>query len=524
MATTTTDDVLGYDEALTTFDPVMGLEVHVELGTRTKMFCGCATEFGAEPNTQVCPVCLGLPGALPVVNEIGVESAIRMGLALNCSIAQWCRFARKNYFYPDMPKNFQTSQYDEPIAFDGYLDVEIPAATGEGTEIFRVEIERAHMEEDTGKSLHVGGATGRIQGAEYSLVDFNRAGIPLIEIVTRPIAGAGERAPEVAKAFVGALRDLLRSLEVSDLKMEQGSMRCDVNLSLRAKAGDDPTSPEQLAVPLGTRSETKNVNSLRSVERAVRYEVCRHAAVLTSGGSVLQETRHWHEDTGVTTSGREKSDADDYRYFPEPDLVPVAPSREWVEELRSALPEPPALRRKRLLGEWGFSGLEMRDVINAGAIELIEATVAAGAKAQSARKWWLAEPSRRANTEGVDLATYAEQVGITPEHVAELESLIVAGRLNDKMARQVLEGVLDGEGAPTVVADARGLELVQDDGALEAAVDTVIAANPDVADKIRGGKVQAAGALIGQVMKEMKGQADADKARAIILTKLGVEG
>ncbi|UUZ45667.1 Asp-tRNA(Asn)/Glu-tRNA(Gln) amidotransferase subunit GatB [Janibacter limosus] len=524
MATTTTDDVLGYDEALTTFDPVMGLEVHVELGTATKMFCGCATGFGAEPNTQVCPVCLGLPGALPVVNAIGVESAIRMGPALNCSIAEWCRFARKNYFYPDMPKNFQTSQYDEPIAFDGYLDVEIPTASGEGTEIFRVEIERAHMEEDTGKSMHVGGATGRIRGAEYSLVDFNRAGIPLIEIVTRPIVGAGERAPEVAKAFVGALRDLLRSLEVSDLKMEQGSMRCDVNLSLRAKAGDGPTSPEQLAVPLGTRSETKNVNSLRSVERAVRYEVCRHAAVLTSGGSVLQETRHWHEDTGVTTSGREKSDADDYRYFPEPDLVPVAPSREWVEELRAALPEPPAQRRKRLLGEWGFSDLEMRDVINAGAIELIEATVAAGAKAQSARKWWLAEPSRRANTEGVDLTTYAEQVGITPQHVAELESMIVAGRLNDKLARRVLEGVLDGEGTPTVVADARGLELVRDDGALEAAVDTVIAANPDVADKIRGGKVQAAGALIGRVMKEMKGQADAGKARAIILTKLGVEG
>ena len=301
-------------------------------------------------------------------------------------------------------------------------------------------------------------------------------------------------------------------------------MRCDVNLSLRAKAGEDPAAQAQLDVPLGTRTETKNVNSLRSVERAVRYEVCRHAAVLTSGGSILQETRHWHEDTGITTSGREKSDAEDYRYFPEPDLVPVAPTRERVEELRATLPEPPAERRKRLQGEWGYSDLEMRDVLNAGATELIEATVAAGAKPQAARKWWLGEPSRRANTEGVDLATYAEQTGVRPEHVAELESLVGSGRLNDKMARQVLEGVLDGEGSPTTVADSRGLELVQDDGALEGAVDTVIANNPDIADKIRGGKVQAAGALIGQVMKEMKGQADAGKAREIILAKLGVEG
>ncbi|MGZ4456165.1 MAG: Asp-tRNA(Asn)/Glu-tRNA(Gln) amidotransferase subunit GatB [Nocardioides sp.] len=500
MSATLPVEVLSYEEALAKFDPVLGLEVHVELNTNSKMFCGCPTEFGAEPNTQVCPVCLGLPGAMPVVNRTAVESAIRIGLALNCSIAEWCRFARKNYFYPDMPKNFQTSQYDEPIAFEGWTDVEV-----EG-EVFRVEIERAHMGEDTGKSLHVGGATGRIHGADHSLVDYNRAGIPLIEIVTKPITGTGDKAPLVARAYVAHLRQLLLGLGVSDVRMEQGSLRCDVNLSLRP-------SPD---APLGTRTETKNVNSFRSVERAVRYEIGRQAAVLTGGGSITQETRHWHEDTGITTAGREKSDAEDYRYFPEPDLVPVAPSREWVEQLRAALPEPPHERRARLQQEWGFSDLEMRDTVGAGALELVEETIAAGASPQAARKWWLSELARRAKEQGLELA----ELSVNPTDVAQVQALVDAGTINDKLARQVFDGVLAGEGSPEQVVEKRGLAVVSDDGALSAAVDNAIAAHPDVADKIRDGKVAAAGALIGAVMKEMRGQADAGRVRELILEKL----
>ncbi|MSV43403.1 MAG: Asp-tRNA(Asn)/Glu-tRNA(Gln) amidotransferase subunit GatB [Actinobacteria bacterium] len=503
---TTPEAVLTYDEVMANFDPVLGLEVHVELGTNTKMFCGCPTEFGADPNTQVCPTCLGLPGSLPVVNAVAVESAIRIGLALNCSIAEWCRFARKNYFYPDMPKNFQTSQYDEPICFEGYLDVEVE--TDEGMRTFRVEIERAHMEEDTGKTSHQGGATGRIHGADYSLVDYNRAGIPLIEIVTKPVAGTGKYAPQVAKAYVAALRELLRGLGVSDVKMEQGSLRCDANISLRRSPSD----------PLGTRTETKNVNSLRSVERAIRYEMTRQAAVLQSGAKVTQETRHWHEDTGVTTSGREKSDAEDYRYFPEPDLVPIAPSREWVEELRAALPENPAVRRARVQSSWGISDFDMAAVVNSGALDLVEATVAEGADQAAARKWWLSELARTANERGVELI----DLPITPADVARVEALVVAGTLNDKIARQVIEGVLAGEGSPDDVVAGRGLGVVSDDGPLLAAIDEALAASPDVAEKIRSGKVAAAGAIVGAVMKSTRGQADAGRVRALLLERLGV--
>ncbi len=400
-----------------------------------------------------------------------------------------------------MPKNYQISQYDEPIAYDGWTEVVLDGQS------FRIDIERAHMEEDTGKSLHVGGATGRIHGADYSLLDYNRSGVPLIEIVTKPIEGTGAKAPEVARAYVTMLRDLLRALGVSDVRMEQGSLRCDANVSLR------PVGTSAF----GTRTETKNVNSLRSIERALRYEITRQAAVLAGGGRVTQETRHWHEDSGITTAGRSKETAEDYRYFPEPDLVPIAPSREWVEELRATLPEPPAARLQRVSAEWGFSELEMRDVVSAGAVDAIEATVAAGASPQSSRKWWLTEIARRANESGVDL----EGVGVTPEQVAEIQSLVEDGTINDKLARQVFEGVIAGEGSPAEVVAARRLAIVSDENALAAAVNEAINANPDIVDKIKSGKVQAAGALIGSVMKQMRGQADAARVRELILEKIG---
>jgi aspartyl-tRNA(Asn)/glutamyl-tRNA(Gln) amidotransferase subunit B len=489
-----------YEEALTRYEPVFGLETHVELGTKTKMFCGCITTFGGEPNSQVCPVCLGLPGSLPVVNRMAIEYAIKIGLALNCSIASWCRFARKNYFYPDMPKNFQISQYDEPLCFEGYLDVSVSG------EIVRVGIERVHLEEDTGKSLHVGGATGRIQGAEYSLVDYNRAGIPLVEVVTKPVPGTEALAPDVARAYVTELRDVLRSLGVSDVRMEEGSMRCDVNTSLSVRGSG----------VWGTRTETKNVNSLRSVERAVRSEISRQAEVLDAGGRVIQETRHFHEESGVTTSGRSKEEAQDYRYFPEPDLVPVAPSADWVQSVRASLPELPSARRARLLDAWSISELEFESMRNAGALDVVEGTVALGASAADARKWWMGELARRANEAGVEVSYLA----ITPAEVARVAALVSAGTLNDRLAREVLDGVLAGEGTPDEVVDKRGLAVVSDDSALLAAIDEAIVANPDVAEKVRSGKVQASGVIVGAVMKATRGKADAARVRELVIERL----
>ena len=491
--------LMDFEAALAQFEPVIGLEVHVELNTATKMFSAAPNYFGGEPNTNVTPVCLGLPGTLPVVNEEAVRSSISLGLALGCEIAELSGFARKNYFYPDLSKNYQISQYDDPIAFDGSVEIEL--ASGR---VIHVPIERAHMEEDAGKLTHVGGSTGRIQGATRSLVDYNRAGVPLVEIVTRPIFGGEADTPEIAAQYVATIRDIVIALGISDARMERGNLRCDANVSLRPRGSET----------LGTRTETKNVNSLRSIERAVRYEIQRQAQILADGGTILQETRHWHEDTSTTSSGRPKSDADDYRYFPEPDLAPVAPPRELVEALRSALPEHPTLRRRRLREEWQFSKLEFQDVVNAGLIDAVETTVAEGVPPQTARKWWTGEITRIANERSA-----APTDLITPAQVREVVALVDAGTLNDKLAREVIQGVIDGEGNAQEIVDQRGLAIVSDDGPLIAAIDAALEEQPDVMQKIRDGKVQAAGAIIGAVMKAMRGQADAHRVRELILER-----
>lgn len=494
-------DLMEFDEVLKNFDPVMGLEVHVELATETKMFSASSAHFGAAPNTHADPTSLGLPGALPVVNAKGVEWAIKIGLALNCEIAESSRFARKNYYYPDQPKNYQISQYDEPIAHDGYLDVVLD----DGTE-WRVGIERAHMEEDTGKLTHIGGVDGRIRGATKSLVDCNRAGVPLIEIVSKPIEGAGARTPEIARCYVAALRDLVKSLEVSDARMDQGSMRVDSNLSLRPRGQKE----------FGTRTETKNINSVKSVEQAVRFEMQRQAAAITNGEEIVQETRHYQEGDGTTAKGRPKETSEDYRYFNDPDLPPVIAPREWVEEIRAGLPELPWVRRARLQEEWQLADAEMRDLVNIGALDLMAQTVEEGASPAEARAWWASYLAGKANDADVEL----DALGITPAQVARVVALVREGKLTTKLARQAVDGVVAGEGDVDEVVANRGLEVVRDDGAIEKAVDDALAANPDIVDKYRAGNKKVTGAIVGAVMKATKGKADPKQVNQLIAKKL----
>jgi aspartyl-tRNA(Asn)/glutamyl-tRNA(Gln) amidotransferase subunit B len=465
------------------FETVIGIETHCELGTATKMFCACPSVFGAEPNTRVCPVCLGEPGSLPVANGRAVELAARIGLALHCRIAERSQFHRKNYFYPDMPKNYQISQYDEPLCVDGWLDVDV-----EG-EVRRIGITRVHLEEDTGKSLHVG-ATGRIHGADYSLVDYNRAGIPLVEIVSEPDL----RTADEARAYAEELRAVLLALGVSDAKLEEGSMRFDVNVSIR------PLGQAEF----GTKIELKNLNSLRSLHRAVAYEAERQRRVLAEGGKLVQETRHWDEGAGRTEPMRSKEFATDYRYFPEPDLVPIEATASWVEGLRADLPELPAERRARLAAATGLPAKEVGWLARDPDVLAYFEAVAAGRDPKVAAAWVMGELQR--DLREFDHTMASNPVG--PERLGQLLDLLAAGTVSATAAKDVLAEMFSSEAAPATIVERKGLAQISDSGELEAVVARVVAANPDLAEKFRSGKRGVLGAMVGQVMRETRGRAN----------------
>ncbi len=482
-------------EQATRYEAVIGLEVHIELNTRTKMFCGCAIAFGGEPNSRTCAVCLGQPGSLPVVNAAAVESAIRLGLALGCEIAPSSRFHRKNYFYPDMPKNYQISQYDVPICLHGHLDIPSDGGTR------RIGITRVHMEEDTGKSVHVGGS-GRIAGADHSLVDYNRAGIPLLECVSEPDI----RSAEEARAYLNELRAIVLALGIGDAKLEEGSMRCDANISLR---------PVGHTV-FGTRVEVKNMNSVRSLGRAIEYEIARQTERLLHGDPVVQETRHWDEDAGRTSTLRTKESVDDYRYFPDPDLLPVEPAPAEVERLRAELPELPSALRARLAREHGLSPSQVAVLAATGLVGLFSAAVAAGAPPAEAANWLGNEVTGWAAAHGVEAA----EVPLTGGQLAELVGLVADGTLSSKLARQVLEAVLAGEGSPAEVARQRGLVQISDAAELEAIVDRVIAEQADAAQRVRDGNAKAIGALVGAVMRATQGKANPPLVNELLRARL----
>jgi aspartyl-tRNA(Asn)/glutamyl-tRNA(Gln) amidotransferase subunit B len=478
------------------YETVIGLECHVELSTATKMFCGCRNVFGAPPNTNVCPVCLGLPGSLPVPNERAIEYIVRIGLALGCEIAARSVFHRKNYFYPDMPKNYQISQYDLPVCVGGHLDVEVDG------QVRRIGITRVHMEEDTGKTSH-GSASGRIHEADHALVDYNRAGVPLVEIVSEPDI----RSPEEAAAYLRELRATLEALGVSDVRMEEGSLRCDANISTRPAGAED----------LGVKVEIKNLNSIRSLERALRYEQERQRAALEAGEPLVQETRHFDEDRGTTHTLRSKEEAFDYRYFPEPDLPPLEPDPAWVERLRAGLPELPAAKRARYERELGLSPEQA--VILAGSsatAAFFEETLALGAEPRAAANWITQDLAGMLNKARVELSASK----VTPRHIAELIRLVAEGTISVTGAKQALEVAVEtGEGIEAIV-EARGLRQVTDTGALAAWVEEVIAENPGPVEQFRAGKEGVLGFLVGQVMKRSGGAADPRAVNELLRERL----
>ena len=476
------------------YEVVIGLEIHAELLTESKVFCGCGTEFGREPNTQVCPVCLGLPGTLPVLNRKALELAVKAGLALNCEISRFSKFDRKNYFYPDLPKAYQISQYDLPLCRRGWVEFEAEGG------VRRVGITRVHLEEEAGKSLHSG---ENILGSEYSLLDYNRAGIPLIEIVTEPDL----RSPEEARLFLEELRAILVYTGVSDCKMEEGSLRCDANISLR------PAGSKQL----GTKTEVKNLNSFRAVQRALEYEVKRQAAILDAGGRVEQETRHWNEQRGVTVAMRSKEDAHDYRYFPDPDLVPVVLTVEEIERWREELPELPAEKRRRFQEEYGLPAYDAGVLTQSMAVaDFFESVVALYDDPKAVSNWVMGEVLRLLNEAGIEL----EEARIRPEDLASLLRLIEKGTISHSVAKEVFEEVFKTGKDPAEIVREKGLEQISDESELEAVIDTVIAEHPGPVQDVLAGKEKAIGFLVGQVMKLTRGKANPQRANELLRKKL----
>jgi aspartyl-tRNA(Asn)/glutamyl-tRNA(Gln) amidotransferase subunit B len=478
------------------WEPVIGLECHVELSTRTKMFCGCRNSFGAEPNTNVCPVCLGHPGSLPVPNREAIASIVKIGLALDCTIAPHSLFHRKNYFYPDMPKNFQISQYDLPICVGGHLDVDVDDVTR------RIGITRVHMEEDTGKTTH-GSASGRIHDADFALIDYNRAGVPLVECVSEP----DMRSPEEAGAYLRELRTTLEALDVSDVRMEEGSLRCDANISLRPEG----------STAFGTKVEIKNMNSVRSMERALAFEIERQTKALENGETIVQETRHWDEDAGATKSMRSKEEAFDYRYFPEPDIPPLEPDPAWIDEIRASLPELPRARRDRYVADLGLKPDVTRVLVaDRDATALFERTIALGAPPREAANWITQDLAGLLNKHAIDPASSP----VTAEHVAELLGLLASDTISGAGAKQALEEAVEtGDGIGAIV-ERRGLTQVSDAGALGAIADDVLAANPDAVAQFRSGKEGVIGFLVGQVMKASGGSANPKLAQELLRERL----
>ena len=476
------------------YEAVIGLEVHSELKTNTKIFCGCSTTFGGEQNTNVCPVCLGLPGVLPVINEKVVEFAIKAGLALNCQINGFSKFDRKNYYYPDLPKNFQTSQYDLPIAENGYLDIEVDGKTK------RIGITRIHMEEDAGKLVHSGNT---IKDSSTSNVDYNRTGVPLIEIVSEPdISSAAE-----ARAYMEKVKSILEYIDVSNCKMEEGNLRADVNVSLRPLG----------TTALGTKAEMKNINSFKAIEGALEYEIERQQEILDDGGHIVQETRTWDDAKGITLSMRTKEAAHDYRYLPEPDLVPIITTEEEIEAYRQGLPELPAARKERLTTQCGLSSYDA-DVITASrqTAEYFDAVIGAGADAKLAANWIMGDLSKNLNAEGLSITDSPVQA----KALAALIDLISKGTISSKIAKTVFEEMWASGDEPEKIVKEKGLVQITDTKAIEAIVDAVIAANPKPVEDYKGGNEKSIGFLVGQVMKQSKGKANPGVVNQLLKEKL----